>query len=233
MLERKSLVLVIASLFAAPLHANEWNGEGELGFTSTSGNTESDTLNAKLGVGTAHGAWKHNAKFNVLKASDSGVDSADSILFTEKSEYRFAEKTFAFGKLKHEEDKFSGFDHQSVVSLGLGHVFLETDIHTLEASVGIGYRDTEDDLGVSESEGIVMGDLDYKYVISATAKFNQKLEIESGDTNTFSKSETFLKVVVNGNLSAKFGYEIKHNSDVPAGTDKTDTLTAVTLVYGF
>lgn len=112
-------------------------------------------------------------------------------------------------------------------------MFLETDVHTLETSVGIGYRDTEDDLGNSESEGIIMGDLDYKYVISSTATFNQKLEVESGDTNTFSRSETFLKVVVNGNLSAKFGYEVKRNSDVPAGTDKTDTLTAVTLVYGF
>ena len=42
-----------------------------------------------------------------------------------------------------------------------------------------------------------------------------------------------LKLVVVGNLAAKFGYEVKRNSDVPVGTDKTDTMTTVTLGYAF
>ena len=221
--KNKPLILALtASLFAMPAQAievlNGWSGEGELGFSSTSGNTDSET---------------HNAKIAVLKASDSGVDSADSRVFTEKSEYRFAEHTFAYGRIKHEEDKFSGFDHQSVISFGIGHLFIENDIHTLEASAGIGYRDIEDDLGESTSEGVFDGEIKYQYVISPSATFNQNVQVESGDANTYSKSETYLKLKINGNLNAKLGYEVKHNSDVPAGVDKTDTMTTVTLVYGF
>jgi putative salt-induced outer membrane protein len=238
MQKNKSIIVALtASLFAMPVQAievlNGWSGEGELGFSSTSGNTDSETLNAKLGLGKAHGNWKHNAKIAVLKASDSGVDSADSRVFTEKSEYRFAEHTYAFGRIKHEEDKFSGFDHQSVISFGIGHLFIETEIHKLEASAGIGYRDSEDDLGESNSEGVLDGEVKYQYVISPSATFNQNVQVESGDTNTYSKSETYLKLKINGNLNAKLGYEVKHNSDVPAGVDKTDTMTTVTLVYGF
>lgn len=77
------------------------------------------------------------------------------------------------------------------------------------------------------------GEVKYQYVISPSATFNQNVQVESGDTNTYSKSETYLKLKINGNLNAKLGYEVKHNSDVPAGVDKTDTMTTVTLVYGF
>jgi len=238
MLKKKSIALALAaSMLTLPAHAiealNGWSGEGELGFSSTSGNTDSETLNAKLGLGKAHGNWKHNAKIAVLKASDSGVDSADSRVFTEKSEYRFAEQTFVFGRVKHEEDKFSGFDHQSVIAFGIGHLFIENEIHKLEASAGIGYRDIEDDLGESTSEGVLDGEVKYQYVISPSATFNQNVQVESGDANTYSKSETYLALKINGNLNAKLGYEVKHNSDVPAGVDKTDTMTTVTLVYGF
>jgi putative salt-induced outer membrane protein len=38
---------------------------------------------------------------------------------------------------------------------------------------------------------------------------------------------------VNGNLASKIAYTIKSNSDVPAGTEKTDKITSITLVYSF
>jgi putative salt-induced outer membrane protein YdiY len=45
------LLLAIATLTSLPLHADDLKGEGEFGYTSTSGNTDTTTLNAKLGLG--------------------------------------------------------------------------------------------------------------------------------------------------------------------------------------
>jgi len=235
MLKTQSLpiLLVAAAVISSPIYADDLKGEGEFGYTSTSGNTDTTTLNAKLGIGKKVDKWDHNAKLEILKSSNTGVDSADSLVFTEKSEYRFAEKTFAYGKLRHEQDKFSGFDHQSIISFGAGHEFTELGKHNLQASAGIGYRDLETDTGVKEQEAILDGELKYAYKISETSEFNQNFFIESGDSNTYSKSETFLKLVIVGNLGAKFSYEVKNNSKVPAGTEKTDTITTVTLVYSF
>lgn len=234
MINRKRLLsFLIVMAMSSTATAGEWTGEGELGFTSTSGNTESESLNTKLGIGLEHNKWKHEAEISVLKSSDSGVDSADRAEFKEKSQYQFGKKTYAYVALRHEEDEFSGFDHQSMISIGLGYPIISEEKHKLDATLGIGYRDTETDLGVEEQESILNGGLKYKYTISKTAAFNQNVYVESGDSNTYSLSETFLKLVVNGNLSAKMGYEVKHNSDVPVGVDKTDTKTTVTLVYGF
>jgi len=122
---------------------------------------------------------------------------------------------------------------KSVISFGAGHVFLEGAMHYVEASVGIGFRDSEDDTGIEEQDTVVDAEFKYAYKISETSEFNQNFLIESGDTNTYSKSETFLKLVVVGNLGAKFGYKVKHNSDVPVGVEKTDKISTVTLVFSF
>ena len=235
MLKNNSIATLLMSvaIYTSSAHADDLKGEGEFGYTSTSGNTDTKTLNAKLGIGKKIDKWDHNARLELLKSSSAGIDSANSIVFTEKSEYRFAEKTFAYGKIRHEEDDFSGFDHQSILSFGAGHVFTELGKHALEVSLGLGYRDFETDAGIEEQEAILDGELKYAYKISETSKFNQNFFVEAGDSNTYSKSETSLKLVIVGNLGAKFSYEIKNNSDVPPDTDKTDTVTTVTLVYNF
>ncbi|MCW9013885.1 MAG: DUF481 domain-containing protein [Gammaproteobacteria bacterium] len=227
---------ILAILLLAPglVGAAEWKGEGELGFTSTSGNTDSDTLNTKLSLSKEHDKWKHTGSLQVLKSSTDNVDSADSKIFQEKSRYKFLEKTYAFVGLRYEDDKFSGFDYQSSVSLGFGHEFLKGDVHSLDASLGLGYRKTKDTATQqTESEGIIKAEADYGYVISKHASFSEKILVESGDSNTHSESETGLKMKINASLSSKITYSIKRNSDVPAGTEKTDKITAITLVYGF
>lgn len=229
----KSIAIMFGSLVVQSTEATEFTGEGELGFTSTSGNADSQSINAKFALGKVVGKWQHNAKLEILKASNSGVDSANSRVFTEKSEYRFGKNTFAFSRLKLEKDKFSGFNHQSVISVGVGHAFIESETHNLEVSMGVGYKDLQDNLGVEARDSVLDGEFKYSYKISASSEFNQNLQFEAGNTNTFSKSETFLKLVVMDNLSAKFGYEIKYNSNVIAGIEKKDTITTTTLVYSF
>jgi len=229
-----SLLLPCLAIAEDDSKSREWTGEGELGFTSTSGNTNSDSLNAKLGIEKSHEKWTHKARLEVLKASTNDVNSADRKVFTARSEYMFAVKTYAFGALRHEDDKFSGYDYQSSVSAGLGQQVFKTETHTLDVSAGLGYREKKaTTTSTKTSEGIVMGDLAYLYNISEHAVFKEKLLVESGSSNTYSESETSLKMKINGNLASKIAYTIKNNSTVPAGTQNTDKITSITLVYSF
>lgn len=228
------LLLPELSVSADEIKTSVWKGEGELGFISTSGNTDSDSLNAKLGVERNHDKWNYKAGIEILKASTEGVDSSDSTGITARSEYKFAEKTYAFGALRYETDKFSGFDYQSSLSFGIGDQFIKTIVQELDGSAGLGYRKIKETAtGDTSNEAIVTGNLNYLYVISEHATFKQKFLIESGDSNTHSESETSLKMKVSGNLASNISYTIKNNSDVPTGTEKTDKITSITLVYSF
>jgi len=53
------------------------------------------------------------------------------------------------------------------------------------------------------------------------------------DSSTISESLTAIKANLIGNLAMKLSYRVKHESKVPAGTAKTDTETALSLLYGF
>ena len=211
-----------------------WKGEGELGFTSTSGNTDSENLNARLGVAREEGKWKHAADLRAIKNTTADETTADSLVFREKSEYKLGEKSYAFGKLRYEDDEFSGYDYQTSISFGLGSRFIEDEQQLLDASIGLGYRSIKDSAtGDSEEDAIITGEVIYAYKISETTTFTQTFFVESGDENTHSESDTGLKTQIAGNLASKIGYLVKHNSDVPSGIDKTDKIFSVSLVYGF
>ena len=230
------LIILLPGLAVAAdeTKSSEWKGEGELGFTSTSGNTNSDNLNAKLGIEKSHNKWTHKARLEMLKASTEEVDSADSKVLTARSEYKFAVKTYAYGALRHEDDKFSGYDYQSSISVGLGQKLIENERHELDVSAGPGYRKKKATAtGITTSEGIAIGNLDYLYNVSKHAVFKEKILVESGSSNTYTESETSLKMKINGNLASKITYTIKNNSTVPAGTKNTDKITSITLVYSF
>lgn len=230
------IVLLSPNLAAAVEQekTNEWKGEGELGFTSTSGNTNSENLNAKLGVEKKHKKWTHRAAIEALQASSSNVKSADRTTFTARSEYKFGVKAYTFGAIRYEDDKFSGYDYQSSITIGIGEQFIKNESHKLDASAGLGYREKKEVVaGKVLSEGIFTAGLNYSYIISKHATFKEKILVETGATNTYSESETSLKMKINGNLASKIAYTVKNNSNVPVGAKKTDTITTIALVYGF
>ena len=223
-------------LIAHPVMAleSEWKGEGELGYTSTSGNSDSESLNTRLSISNEKDKWRHKAVIEALKTSADNVTSADRFVFTEKTEYQFGKKTYSFMSLRYEDDEFTGFVYQSSISLGIGSRFIESDVHVFDASAGLGYRRTKDALTMLiHEDGILKLEANYKYTISESAVFSEDLLVESGDENTHSESVTALKTKINGNLSSKISYTVKRNSDVAVGTEKTDTITTVSLIYGF
>jgi putative salt-induced outer membrane protein YdiY len=73
------------------------------------------------------------------------------------------------------------------------------------------------------------------YALSENALFRQKLSSEVGvdEGESISESETAIQASLAGNLSMKAAYRVKHVSDAPAGSEKTDTETSITLLYGF
>ena len=60
-----------------------------------------------------------------------------------------------------------------------------------------------------------------------------RVTVLADSKNTATKSVTAFKSKITGALSMKASYKVEHDSHVPADTEKTDTETALTLVYDF
>ncbi|SCZ56360.1 putative salt-induced outer membrane protein [Thiohalomonas denitrificans] len=211
-----------------------WSGEAEVGFMATSGNSETESFNARVVLQNELFPWRHDSRLETLRSSDEDQTTAERYLFAHKTDYRFDENSYLFGTLRYEDDRFSGYDYRVSETVGYGRRVYETPDLSLDLEAGIGGRhsllETSDE---RDDELIVRGAGSLEWEISPFARFTEELFIESGDENTFTESISALKLKINGNLATKLSYTVRHSSDVPEDTENTDTIVAVTLVLDF
>ena len=233
----RTLVLIATVIAPVSLMAQEtengWSGKATLGYLATSGNTENSTLNTAFEVGFKTGKWAHLYKAAAINAMENKVTTAEAYDTSWKSERNLTDKDFLFGRLHWRKDRFGGFDTQFSQTVGYGRRLIDTDKHKLNGELGVGARQSEDQSGFKDDETVYRGGLDYKWQLSETAEFRQDLTAESGEANTYVESVTALSAKLLGDLALVASYTIKHNTDAPPLTEKTDTYTALSLEYAF
>jgi putative salt-induced outer membrane protein len=238
----KMRTLIVVAALAAPLSslaqdakepASPWSGKATLGYLATSGNTENSTLNSGFEVGYTVNKWAHLFSAKAVNASDNNVTTAEAYDAGWKSERKISDHDFLYGRLDWRKDRFGGFDTQFAQTVGYGRRLIDTDKHKLNAEVGAGARQSEAQNGTETRETIATGGLYYKWLFSESAEFRQDVSVESGSDNTYLESVTAVKSTLIGDLALVASYTVKHNTDVPALTEKTDPYTALSLEYAF
>lgn len=236
----RTLILVAAIAVPALSWAQDaeepegpWSGKTTLGYLATSGNTENSTLNTGFEVAYTVGEWVHLANAAAINAAENKITTAEAYDVGWKSERKLSEKDFLFGRLSWRKDRFGGFDTQFSQTVGYGRRLIDTDRHKLNAEIGAGARQSKTQDGINQNETIARGGLYYRWKFSETAEFRQDLTTEAGSDNTYIESVSAIKATLVGNLALVASYTVKHNTDVPALLENTDTYTALSLEYGF
>ncbi|GFE81414.1 salt-induced outer membrane protein [Steroidobacter agaridevorans] len=227
---------------ALPAHA-EWTGKSEAGLVIASGNTNTETANARLNLQYETEKWKNTVGGAALYASDEDGKTANRWETFGELGWKFTERNFVFGAGRYEEDEFSGFDYQATLSGGVGRRFLDNPTTTMVGTLGAGYkffetRDAFDDVtgvlleeGRSDSEVVFRSTIDFEHKFTATTSLIDKFIVESGADNTFVQNDISLQVKMTDVLALAVGYGVRHNSNPPVEFKKTDTLTTINLVY--
>lgn len=217
----------------AEVETSPWSGKATLGYLATTGNTENSSLNSGLEVGYVSGKWAHRVKALAINSSESKQTTAEAYQLAWKSEYDFSAHNYLFGRANWRKDRFSGYDTQLSETVGYGRRLIDTGVHRLSAEMGAGARQSELQGGSTEDDVIFRGGLDYRWKFSETAEFTQNFVLESGKVNNYLESVSVLRARLQGDLALVASYTIKNNSEVPLGTRKTDTFTAISLEFGF
>jgi putative salt-induced outer membrane protein len=230
---RQILASAAFALIATSAQA-DWKGKGEAGLVLARGNTDADTINFKLGMSEEVDPWKHSLEMAALRASTNGVESANRYMAGWQSDYKLNARTFAFGGLRYENDKFSGFDYQASASAGIGYKFYDTARIKLSGQAGLGYRRLKDGVtGASSGNAVFVAGMDYENAVTATTKIIDKFHAESGSDNTLLSNFLGVEVKMSDKLALSAGLDARQNTKPPAGKKKTDTITTLNLVYAF
>ncbi len=210
-----------------------FSGTISFGFLGTSGNTETTSLDTKIAGEYVSGRWQHAAGGQAFTSSEDEMTNAEYYTARWRSRWDLTERDFLTGRLNWRKDRFGAFDTQFSQTLGYGRRLLASTRHTLNLEAGAGARQSKDQNGIKSDETILSGGLDYTWKFSDTARFEQVFLIEAGDENTYTESRSSVSAQLIGALSLVGSYTIRNNSSVPAGTEKTDTQTAISLEYAF
>lgn len=224
--------LILVSPLAVAQKA--WHGEGDLAYNLTTGNSDSETLLAKLQLVYERGRWTHTGQFEAVNTSEDDSRSAEAYILREQSDFAISESTYAFGGFRYEDNRFSGYEYQASVKTGLGKHLIDDGVTEFDIEGGLGYRRSEEqDTGETFNEVIAIAAAKYHRQLTETTRFESDFLSESGQDNAYLELVLGVKVKINASLALKVGYTVKHNTDVPADREKTDTLTSVGLNYSF
>ncbi len=215
-----------------------WSGKIAAGYLAISGNTESTNFTGSAEVNWDGARWHHTLSGNALGKSEDKETTAEAYKAAYQAKFDLSDRAYLFGLVDYNKDRFSSYDQQIFETFGIGQRILKKDKHELNGELSAGASQSKLVLdpppgtdNVNEAVFRVAGD--YKWIISENSTFSQKLSVTSGSSNTYTESVTELSAGIIGALSTVLGYTVKHNSDVSAGKDKTDTYASISLEYVF
>ncbi len=222
-----------AGVAGAAEEKSPWSGSASLGFLSTSGNTNTTSYNTSFGVAYTKNKWTHAFDAAANGADDGDTVTAEAYQADWKSSYDFSEHNYLFGLIAWRKDRFSGVNQQLSESFGYGRRIIDTPAHHLSGEIGAGHRSADLSDDSSESGVIVRLGLDYKWTFSETSNFEQNIGVESGSDNTYLESVSAVRAKLLGDFAIVLSYTVRHNTDVPVDSEKTDKITAISLELAF
>lgn len=227
--------LVLGLLIIAPAWAEEgsavgWTGRTDLGYFQQSGSDGSRknlTFKSELNRTWDQFSWENRAEAISAENGSTNRNTARYLLAS-KQRLALSRSDYLFVQEQFEKDSTSAFRYQANLTTGYGRQFINNDVKSLEAEVGAGARHSKPKIGASETNPIVTAAMRYQHRLNESARFQQRLSVESGEDNTILRSLTELRFQLATQLSLGVGYDIRREF-----SDQNARLTIATVSLGY
>lgn len=206
----------------------------ELGSIFTSGNTDTESINAKLTVKNQRNQWLSTIKLGALSSKESDATSAEKYTFLGQLDYSADEHNYLANILDVQKDRFSGFDYRSTLAVNYGRRIITRDSLSWDLEIGPGYRqDKMNGQSGTLEEAIIRLASHVKWAIGENSKLQSRISSTLGDDNQNYRAETSLTSQINGHFATKLSHIVDYVAEVPDDSKKTDSEFGVTLVISY
>lgn len=220
-----------------------WSGQGQIGGFQATGNSDEIGITAALDLKREGIDWEHRLRGSIDYRRTNGVTSREKITALYEPRFQISSGLFAYGLAQYERDRRQGFAGRYSMSGGLGYKIVDSQSIEFSAKAGPAYRITEYRNGESSNRLAGLLGLDFDWRISDSLKLTQDANstFETGSeallivdgSNTSLSAITGLEAKVSDRLTTRLSWTIEYDSNPPAGSVNTDTLSRFTLIYGF
>ncbi len=223
-----------AGAVSKPASKPAFTGSVDFGGILRSGNTENAGLKGELKLNYRSEQWQHRAKAEAgyLESSTEPLEQRFEVEY--EVNYDITESVFGFGLLNYTDDRFSGFDFETLTAGGIGLNLFSGDPLTWKITMGPSLRYAE--FSDSEDTETVPGARltnDVAWQVSDDALLANETEVLWDRERVTLENDTSLKLRIVDKLSGKLSLNTRYRSNVPDDTETTDTTTRASVVYDF
>ncbi|WP_299679264.1 DUF481 domain-containing protein [uncultured Roseobacter sp.] len=210
-----------------------WTGSVALGFSATSGNTDTADLDLAGRFRYGNGPWNHTFGFAVELSEDNDVRNKEEIFATYDVNRYLQGDFYVFGLGSVRYDEFDSNRWDAFLGFGPGYRVINQKDQTWRLQAGPGVRYIEDQLGFNNTE--IAGIASSRYYI----KFNENVFLTNDTDILFSDEDTVVTNDLGVNfrvtdaISTRVSYRSEWDSDPLANFSSADNSLGVSLVYGF
>jgi putative salt-induced outer membrane protein len=237
---RRLSVVAIAALVPTLLRAQDppkpREFAADVGFVSTTGNTEISALNLGEKLILRAGAWEHRQQFGSIYASQDGEQTSNLLFTNWRSDWSFRPGLALFGYAGFDRNEFAGISRRFEEALGLAAklVTQDSDLWTLELGLALNQQRGTD--GSTLNFSSVRSATMYKHLFTKTAYFQQAVEFlpslkVSEDYRV--NSESALVAPLSSHIAMKVAYVIRFDNLPEAGRRKNDRILTSGLQFNW
>jgi putative salt-induced outer membrane protein len=210
-----------------------WSGRGELGAFNSTGNSSNTGLTASLALTREGINWRHKLRGRADFQRNNGVTTREQFLAGYEANLKINDRLFAFAAAQYERDRFQGFSARYSLSSGLGYEVIDSEDMSLSVQAGPAYRRTQLVNGATNSNIAGNASLDFDWQIAENIAFTQDASafIQSGSSTYL--SDTGIQAAIADAVSVRLSYTVEHDTAPPFGSENTDTLSRITIIYDF
>lgn len=211
-----------------------WYGDVAAGYVRSGGNTDTSSLNLKLQLGYAGVTWANEFHASAYSGSRDAQTTDERYEIGDKLSYNFSARDYAFGSLSYDNDRFAGIAERYTAAIGYGRHVVATPTQALDLEAGLGANRSRDrDSPRFGNHGIATLGGKYVWKLTPGTQFSQTLRSEYASNNIYVNPVSELRLTVIGQLFAAIAFEIRYNSNIPAGLRHVDDITTLNLGYDF
>lgn len=222
-----------------PNHVWELDGNVNLGYSQTSGNTETENFNLAGKLVTWYRPHRGTLRAEANRSSNRGNENTNNDLASLKYDRFLTRQWYAYAFGQWYRDKFKDLDAQWQGSVGLGYQFWRSRRRSLYIEAGPGYI-TESYINATREDRdfTIMrwaADLSY-YIWYKKIEFYHYQEgfVDLGDSGEYSlRTRTGFRFPLVDDLSFYIQYNWDYDNQPATGKDGTDEKTLVGLGYKF
>ena len=211
-----------------------WVGEIAAGGAVATGNTSRRAFDLDLRAVKREGGVENRYRFVGDVAWQSGVTTSQRVQASAQTNVDIRDRMYGFATAALDDNRFSGYRYEINASLGLGYRLIDTGRTLLSMEAGPGYRIAKVRTTGEEQNAVFARFYSvFRHEISDTARLTNDLLVTFDHITTRIDDTVAVTSKLVGNLSGRVSFNVRHDTEPRPGVKKTDTLTKLSLVYGF